>query len=46
MIGLRRISHDENAEALRIARGSRLGQAPGDDYARAVQEIASLMELG
>lgn len=46
MIGLRRMALENDAEALRIARGTRLGQAPKDDYAHAVAAAEAAMELG
>lgn len=36
MIGLRRLSYDENAEVLRAARAGRLAQAPADEYRQAM----------
>lgn len=45
MIGLRRMSHDDDAEVLRLARGARLGQAESGTYKAEVKATETLLGL-
>lgn len=45
MIGMRRLSDDQEREALRIARGTRLGGASKDEYGPAVRDTLAALEV-
>ena len=45
MIGLRRMSHDEETDVLRIARGARLAQAEEVAYKRDITAAETVLGL-
>lgn len=44
MTGIQRISHEQDEEVLRMARGARLGQASNEEYRQAVRQAESALE--